>query len=432
MQNSKRSIKITCTGAATVPWVKLEPLQGDLKELSKDNYARLRKVILEHGFSFPVFVWKDSGKYKTIDGHQRLNVIKTLADEGYDIPELPVVWITAKDEQEAKKKILMAIGRYGKVTDDGLYEFLTKADLKIEDMRDAVELPDIDWDRFDKNFGPDVPAVDVPDPQMERADALIKEYGVERGKIWALGDNRIMCGDSTNEADMKKLMGDKKATLVFTDPPYGVSIGKKNVMLGKFSKGGRNTDNLNMDDMKPEDLKKLLLAVFTNWKKSMADNCSVFVCSPQGGELGIMMMMMMQESGLEVRHIINWIKNTPTFSMGRLDYDYQHEPILFTWTKSHKRIKKGQFQTSLWTVDRPLACKEHPTMKPIELPENAILNHTDEGDIVVDMFSGSGTTMLACEKTKRAGYVTELEPKYVAVAIQRWVDMTGGKPKLIK
>jgi DNA modification methylase len=148
----------------------------------------------------------------------------------------------------------------------------------------------------------------------------------------------------------------------------------------------------------------------------------VFVCSPQGGGLLGMMMMMMRDAGLEVRHILNWIKNSPTFSMGRLDYDYQHEPILFTWKKTHKRKKEGAFQTSIWTVDKPRSCDKHPTMKPVDLPTCAILNHTDVNDIVADMFGGSGTTMIASQNTKRRCRMQEISPSYCAVILQRMKD----------
>ena len=185
-----------------------------------------------------------------------------------------------------------------------------------------------------------------------------------------------------------------------------------------------------MDEMKPDGLYKMLLAVFSLWRGFMAEDCSVFVCSPQGCGLGMMMMMMMKDSGLQVRHIINWIKNSPTFSMGRLDYDYQHEPILFTWTKKHKRKKEGAFQTSLWTVNKPMANKHHPTMKPVELPTNAILNHTDRGDVVADMFLGAGSTLIAAEQTGRACYGIEIEPRYCDVIVERWETFTGKKARL--
>jgi DNA modification methylase len=271
-------------------------------------------------------------------------------------------------------------------------------------------------------------ANDEPDdaePQIDQAAELNKVWKVKTGDLFQIGEHRLLCGDSTKEEAAKRLMGDQKATCVFTDPPYGVSIGKKNVMLNTFQPSGRCLTDLDMDDMPPAELGEMLQKAFTLWRGYMADDCSVFVCSPQGGGLG-MMMMMMRDSGLEVRHILNWIKNSPTFSMGRLDYDYQHEPILFTWTKTHKRKKEGAFQTSLWAVDKPRANKEHSTMKPIELPTCAIMNHTDSGDIVEDMFGGSGTTMVACQNTKRVCRMVELLPAYCAVILQRMTDAFPG------
>lgn len=258
------------------------------------------------------------------------------------------------------------------------------------------------------------------EPQIDRAEELNKVWKVKTGDLWQIGEHRLLCGDSSQKEIADSIMSKDLATLLFTDPPYGVSIGKKNVMLNTFQKAGRCLTNLDMDDMPPKELGEMLLKVFTLWRDYMADDCSCFVCSPQGGGLGMMMMMMMmKDAGLEVRHILNWIKNSPTFSMGRLDYDYQHEPILFTWKKTHKRKKEGQFQTSLWNVDKPMANKEHPTMKPVELPMNAIMNHTDKNDIVVDMFLGSGTTMVACQNLNRKCRGIEISPNYVAVCLDR-------------
>jgi DNA modification methylase len=145
----------------------------------------------------------------------------------------------------------------------------------------------------------------------------------------------------------------------------------------------------------------------------------------------MMMMMMMAEAGLPTRHVLIWKKNSPTFSMGRLDYDYQHEPILLTWGKRHKRPMMGEHKTSVWEIDKPRASKEHPTMKPVELPVNALLNNSDAGDVAFDGYSGSGTTLLACVQTSRVARVIEIEPKYVAVALQRYQDATGNKPSLV-
>lgn len=292
-------------------------------------------------------------------------------------------------------------------------------DLPLSDW--GVDLPE-DWLSETASEAGDGDA----EPQIDRAEELNKIWNVKRGDLFTIGNHRLLCGDSTKDTDIEMVMGSDSATCVFTDPPYGVSIGKKNVMLNTFQKAGRCLTDLDMDDMKPEELRVMLLSAFKSLKKFMADECAVFVCSPQGGELGLMMMMLMKEAGLGVRHILNWVKNSPTFSMGRLDYDYQHEPILFTWTKTHKRKREGEFQTSLWAVDKPRANKEHPTMKPVELPANAYLNHSDADDIVVDIFGGSGTSMVAAEQTKRRCRMLELSPNYCAVILQRMTDAFPG------
>ncbi len=345
-----------------------------------------------------------------IAGHQRMSIMKLLGrgDEVVDV-RVPSRKLT---EDELKEYNL----RSNKNT--GEWDF----DILANDF-DPAMLTDVG---FDLSMFPEAPvgAVEGQDDVPEMRATKIKV-----GDIFQLGNHRLLCGSAVESEDAEKLMAGEKAICVFTDPPYGVSIGKKNKMLNTFQRAGRCLNNLEMDDMKPVELGDMLLKAFTLWRGKMADNCAVFVCSPQGGGLGMMMMMMMmmRDAGLEVRHVLNWVKNSPTFSMGRLDYDYQHEPILFTWTKTHKRKKNGAFQTSLWAVDKPRACDLHPTMKPIEIPECAILNHTDKGDIVADMFGGSGTTLIACEKTGRKCRMMEIEPSYCQVIIDRFEKFSNKK-----
>ena len=264
------------------------------------------------------------------------------------------------------------------------------------------------------------------EPQMDKAEELNKVWKVKTGDLWQIGEHRLACGDCADKAVVERVMGGERATCVFADPPYGVDIGAKNRMLNSFQPSGRNLTDIVSDGASEQDLRKTLLAAFTLCRETaMADDCAIFVCSPQGGSLGLMMMMMM-DSGLPIRHVLNWVKNCPTFSMGRLDYEYQHEPILFTWKKTHKRIKAGPFQTSVWTVDKPRASPDHPTIKPVELPSNAIQNHTDTGDIVYDPFLGSGTTMVACQNLNRKCRGIEISPAYCAVILQRMTDAFPG------
>ena len=139
----------------------------------------------------------------------------------------------------------------------------------------------------------------------------------------------------------------------------------------------------------------------------------------------MMMMMMMHKARWNVKHELIWVKNSPTFSMGRLDYDYQHEPILYGWKKSHNFYGKGKYNKSIWTIDKPKKCDLHPTMKPIELLENALLNSSVKNNIVLDLFGGSGTTLIACEQLGRKARLMELDPKYVDVIVNRWQNLTG-------
>ena len=145
----------------------------------------------------------------------------------------------------------------------------------------------------------------------------------------------------------------------------------------------------------------------------------------------MMMMMMMKRAGWQVKHELMWEKNAPTFSMGRLDYDYQHEPICYGWNKSHVFYGNGDQQKSIWKYDKPRKCDLHPTMKPIELIANAIKNSSINGDIVMDLFGGSGSTLIACEQLKRRCYMCELDPRYVDVIVDRWEKFTDKKAKLV-
>lgn len=261
------------------------------------------------------------------------------------------------------------------------------------------------------------------DDEFDEKEAQI-EKKCSKGDIWRLGEHRLMCGDSTDEAAIKRLMDGDKADMVFTDPPYGVSIGDKNAALNSVQKAGRCCKNIENDTLSADELYPILVKAMTNARLSCKEDACYFVTSPQGGELGLMMMMM-KDAGLPVRHMLIWEKNSATFSLGRLDYDYQHEPIFYTWTKKHHNYRKGQYRTTIWKYDKPRKCDLHPTMKPVELVANCLNDATKAGDIALDVFGGSGTTMIACEQLGRRARLIELDPHYCDVIIARWEKFTG-------
>lgn len=244
--------------------------------------------------------------------------------------------------------------------------------------------------------------------------------------------------------------------MVFTDPPYGVAIGDKNKMLQEFQKSGWITKNIEGDTLSTEELRDVLLQAFKNLRENCKEDCSYYVSSPQGGEIGLMMMMM-RDAGLEVRHNLIWVKNVATFSMGRLDYNYQHEPIFYTWTKKHNfyggydttviddsepidkmskaelkelvRALRSDQNTTVIHCDKPMHCDLHPTMKPVKLVERFVVNSSKKGDVVADIFGGSGTTMIACEQLGRSCRMMEKDPHYCDVIIDRWETFTGEKAR---
>ena len=218
------------------------------------------------------------------------------------------------------------------------------------------------------------------------------------------------------------------ADMVFTDPPYNVALASKNRTLNATGPVERIERPILGDGdggQTDEDVARTLWEpAFTNLRRMSKDTCSIYVTMPQGGT-HMTMMQSIKEAGWQVKHELMWLKNVPTFSMNRLDYDYQHEPIMYGWNKNHKWVGLGKYDKSVWPIDRLAHCDLHPTMKPIELISNAILNSTDEGDVVADVFGGSGSTMIACEETGRRCRMMELDPHYCDVIISRWEKLTG-------
>ena len=370
----------------------------------------LRGVLAEVGYAGALLAREcDDGGLVLIDGHLRAETTPDM--------EVPVLVL---DVNEAEADKLLAtidpLGAMAEADAGKLDSLLREVDTGSEALQEMLA-------ELAKDNGlyktPEVVEDEVPEPPANPV--------TQTGDLWVLGNHRLLCGDSTNAEDVGKVLGGQRATCVFTDPPYGVAIGAKNRMLNSFQPSERNLTDIVDDTLTPEQLEQQLLPAFINIRQLvMADDCTVFVTAPQGGELS-MMMMMMQKAGLRARHVLIWKKNQPTFSMGRLDYDYAHEPILLTWGKKHKRPMNGKHRTSVWEIDRERKCAEHPTMKPVELYANGYLNNSDEGDNVYDAYIGSGTAFIAAEQLNRRCYGLEISPAYCDVIVERWQNLTGGK-----
>lgn len=299
-----------------------------------------------------------------------------------------------------------------------------------------------------------------PEPQIERAAELQAEHRTATGQLWQLGDHRLLIADATQPAAWARLMDKKRADLLWTDPPYGVSYADKNKFLNAIARGNRIEEEIENDHGSVGESAALWLSVFRQARQNSRPGAGYYVTSPQGGEL-MMMMMMMRDAGWAIKHTLVWVKNH--FVLGRSDYHYKHEPILYGWAPGAghtwiddfpacsvidddpdiKRMSKEQLidlvndlqnaqRTDVLRIDKPSTSDLHPTTKPTALVRLTMQNSTNAGDLVVDPFAGSGTTLIACQQLNRRARVMEISPNYAAVVIQRYIDATGDTPRLLE
>ena len=241
-----------------------------------------------------------------------------------------------------------------------------------------------------------------------------KEPKAKLGDIYQLGRHRLMCGDSTNVEDVEKLMNGSQADLLLTDPPYNVDYEGK-------TKEALKIENDHMGD---DSFYQFLYDIFTNAYAVMKDGASFYVW--YASKEVVNFTKSITEAGLTVKQELIWNKNSMV--MGRQDYQWKHEPCLYGWkeTASHNWYSDRK-QTTVIDIDRPTRNSLHPTMKPIPLFDYLIKNSSKKGDVILDLFMGSGTTLMACEQNDRVSYGMEFDPRYVDVIVERWEQFTGEK-----
>ena len=265
------------------------------------------------------------------------------------------------------------------------------------------------------------------EPQIDKAQELLEKWDVQPGDMWQLGKHRVICGDCTDKGIVDRVMGGELCSLVCTDPPYGVSYADKNKFLNAIDKGNCIQAQIKNDHGSKEQIQAIWRSAFERMESVMLPGAVVYCFMPQGGDqMMMMMMMMMMGAGIEPRHELIWLKNNHV--LGRVDYAYKHEPILYAWKDGGHKFY-GDFQTSILEFSRPSKSDLHPTTKPAELIERLVNNSSRANELVLDPFLGSGTTLIACENLGRRCRGIEIEPKYVAVTLERWHEHTGLMPE---
>ena len=277
------------------------------------------------------------------------------------------------------------------------------------------------WTEKDlEGWGVDLAGVEVGRPEAVEDDYEIPEEiktDIVAGDLFEIGAHRLLCGDSTKAEDVDRLMNGDGADMVFIDPPYGVSYASKNEYLNTISPGNRIQVPIENDHMSLSDTSDFILLLFKQLKRILKKRSSYYITAPQGGDLMMMMMTMMREAGIPLRHCLIWAKNNHV--LGRCDYMYKHEPILYGWVDVHDFYGEGSQKFSVWNFDKPLKNDLHPTMKPVPLVGNALLNSILTGNIVADLCLGSGTTMVAAHQLNRRCFGMEIDPKYCQVILDR-------------
>lgn len=265
-----------------------------------------------------------------------------------------------------------------------------------------------------------VPAVADPGPELDRAEELLAKWRVQVGQIWRLGAHRLMCGDSTQRSDVERLMGNDLAHLIWGDPPWNINYGG-----GNHPTYGTRT--MNNDDL-GEKFRIFVDLFVTQFRSFCQPGAPIYIV--MGGQEWPVIDAALRKIGFHWSSTIIWVKDQ--MILARKDYHTQYEPMWYGWDNRAPRLVEltDRKQADVWFIDRPRKSEEHPTMKPLELVERSLTNSSQPGAIVLDLFAGSGTTLIACERTGRVCRTMDNDPKYAAVVLERWSQMTKDKPIL--
>lgn len=389
----------TTTDMQLVPISKLVPYVNNARTHSPEQVMKLRSSLREFGFINPIIIDRD---YGIIAGHGRLLAAK---EEG--ITEVPCVFVDYLTEAQ-KKAYILADNRMA--MDAGWDEEL----LRVEIEALQGEAFDVSLTGFDEkelaDLFKDGNDSDAEDDDYDLSAALEKAAFVERGDIWTVGRHRLMCGDATSAEDVAALMDGRKANLILTDPPYGVSF---------KSSSGLTIQN---DSMKDEEFYHFLLASFKNMADHLEKGGAAYVFHADTEGLNFRRAFI--DAGFHLAGCCIWVKDS--LVLGRSDYQWQHEPVLYGFMQNGKHPwYSDRKQTTIWNFAKPKRNANHPTSKPLDLLGYPIGNSTQENAIVIDTFGGSGSTLMACEQMNRTCCTMELDEKYASVILRRYVDDTG-------
>ena len=356
------------------------------------EFEKIKNSITEFGFVDPIIVNHD---LTVIGGHQRLSVLKTL---GYTEVDCVVIEI----DKTKEKALNIALNKISGFWDK---ELLAELIQDLQSLDYDISFTGFEQGEIDKLFS-EVNANEIQEDDFD-VDEALKEPAISKlGDVWLLGKHRLVCGDSTDPAVFSLLMDGKKANLCVTDPPYGVCYSAK-------------AGTIQNDNLKGKEFYEFLLAAFKNIYEVLDDGGAIYVF--HADTEGLNFRNAFHDAGFKLSSVCQWVKQS--LVLGRSDYHWQNEPVIYGWkpTGPHNWYADRK-QTTVWNFDRPAKSESHSTTKPIPLIAYPIKNSSMSNCIVLDPFGGSGSTLIACERTNRICYTCEIDEKYADVIVMRFIQ----------
>ena len=406
----------------TAPLDSFLELQEDFKKSDPDKLSKLQMLIITRGFKYAFKAWKDpDGKLWIIDAHQRRKALLALRKSGFTIPEIPYEPIFAADKKEAVEEIAAYNSEFATKNPDTL--LFKKYDIDGDTMERfnlGYEVKAVDYsiatplfaqEHESENVQEDVVDFSIPSENEDSPGSVF----AQSGDIWLLGNTRLMCGDCRSKTDVSALMNGQYADLLVTAPPYNVAY------------QGATEDELTIqnDSMENDLFATFLRQVFTVMFSILKPGGAYYVFHADSE--GENFRASLRKVGFKISQCCVWVKNSMV--MGRQDYQWQHEPCLYGWKPGAGHFwNSDRKQTTVWNFDKPQRNAIHPTMKPIALMAYPICNSSLPGQIVADFFSGSGSTLLACQQTDRICCAMEIDPRYVSATVSRYRAMFPEQP----
>ena len=381
-----------------VPIGKLVPYVNNARTHSKEQITKLRSSLREFGFVNPVIIDRE---FNVIAGHGRI-----LAAKEENIEQVPCVFVDHLTEAQ-KKAYILADNRFA--LDAGWDEEMLRVEMEaLQDMDFDISLTG-----FDEAEIADLFAADDNEAQEDDFDedaALQAEAFVKTGDLWLLGKHRLLCADSTKPENVKLLMDAKKANVCITDPPYACNY-----------TGGTGMKIMN-DNLKGEEFYQFLLSAFKNAYENLADGAAIYIFHSDAEKVNFYNAVV--AAGFHYSTTCIWVKQS--LVLGRFDYQMRHEPVIYAFKDTVKHKFYGdRKQTTVWEFDRPSKSKLHPTTKPLPLIAYPMKNSSLVNSIVLDLFGGSGSTLMAAEQMDRTAYLMELDPVYASAIVRRFVAYHG-------